>query len=82
MLGAIIGDVAGSTYEVKEVVKKKKKSKVSAFERRRILDEDVSLFPFSSSVTDESILTIAISDAYLNDKDYGETLRIWVKRSK
>lgn len=75
MLGAIIGDVAGSTYEVKEVVKKKKKSKVSAFERRRILDEDVSLFPFSSSVTDDSILTIAIADAYLNEKDYGETLK-------
>lgn len=75
MLGAIIGDLAGSTYEVKEVIEKKKKSKVSAEERRKVLDSEVSLFPYLSSVTDDSILTVAIADAYLNDKDYGNTLR-------
>ncbi len=75
MLGAIIGDVAGSTYEVKEVIEKKKKSKLSATERRKILNKNVSLFPYLSSVTDDSILTVAIADAYLNDKDYGDTLR-------
>lgn len=75
MLGAIIGDVAGSTYEVKEVIEKKKKSKVSVVERRRILDSNVSLFPYLSSVTDDSVLTVAIADAYLNGKDYKDTLR-------
>lgn len=75
MLGAIIGDIAGSTYEVKEVIEKKKKSKVSVVERRRVLDSNVSLFPFLSSVTDDSVLTVAIADAYLNDKDYCDKLK-------
>lgn len=75
MLGAIIGDLAGSTYEVKEIIEKNKKHKVSVVERRQVLDRNVSLFPYLSSVTDDSILTVAIADAYLNDKDYGDTLR-------
>ena len=75
MLGAIIGDCAGSTYEVKEVLEKLKKSKVSAEERRMVLNRDIPLFPKSSSVTDDSILTIAVADAYLNGKSYAECLR-------
>lgn len=45
MLGAIIGDCAGSTYEVKEVLKKLKKSKVSVEERRMVLNRNIPLFP-------------------------------------
>ena len=75
MLGAIIGDCAGSTYEVKEVLEKLKKSKVSAEERRMVLNRDIPLFPKSSSVTDDSILTIAVADAYLNGKSYAECLK-------
>ena len=75
MLGAIAGDVAGSTYEIKEIEQRNKGSKLSFEERIRVLDKNIPLFPEFSSITDDSILTCAIADAYLNSKDYVETLR-------
>lgn len=75
MLGAIIGDVAGSIYEEKEVLAKKRSGKVSYEERIKILDKNIPLFTEVSSVTDDSILTTAIADALINNKDYGVVLR-------
>lgn len=71
MLGAIIGDIAGSTYEVDEITEKKKKSKVSYEKRIEILDKKVPLFKEGSLCTDDTILTCAIADCILNNSsDY------------
>lgn len=41
MLGAIIGDIAGSTYEVDEIIAHKNNTKRSYEERIKILDYNV-----------------------------------------
>lgn len=75
MYGAIIGDVAGSFYEVLEV-KEIKHKKIRAYnERIKIMDKNTPLFTSNSSVTDDSILTCAIADAILNKKDYEQVLK-------
>lgn len=75
MLGAIIGDVAGSYYEVLEVNERKNGHR-SYEDRVRILDENVSLFGEKSSATDDSILTTAIADAIINGNcDYEKYLK-------
>lgn len=71
MLGAIIGDIAGS-YE--EVLNIKNKSR-SYLEKTAIMNREVPLFTDFSSVTDDSILTTAIADAILNNKSYEDALR-------
>ena len=75
MLGAIIGDVAGSYLEVLEVNDKKKKGIRDYKDRNKILDNNILLFNDKCSVTDDSVLTIAIMDAILNNKDYDVCLK-------
>lgn len=75
MLGAIIGDIAGSTYEVKEANALKKKIKISYEDRIRVLDKKVPLFPNNSSYTDDSVLTAAIAECILKSGDYGDYLK-------
>ena len=75
MYGAIIGDVAGSYYEILEARARKNKQIRSYMEKTMILDKNIPLFTQKSSCTDDSILTIAIMDAKLNNKDYKETLK-------
>ena len=65
MLGAIIGDVAGSYYEVLEVQEVKQKRKRSYEERIKILDKKTPLFQENSSCTDDSFLTYSIYDAIM-----------------
>lgn len=77
MLGSIIGDIAGSTYEVDEIIAKKAKTKISYEQRIKILDEKVPLYNDNSSYTDDSVLTVAIADALLNNKDYGHYLKTY-----
>lgn len=74
MLGAIIGDIAGSTYEVEEV-KSLKNNEVDYERRIKILDTDIPLFNEESSYTDDSVLTAAIANALLTDKDYYKHLK-------
>lgn len=62
MLGAIIGDLAGSIYEFDQM---KKHRNVSI---KNIIEEN-------SFFSDDTILTISIADAVLNKKDYGATLK-------
>lgn len=57
MLGAIIGDIIGSSYEFGAT--------------KRI---DFELFTSSSRFTDDSVLTVAIADCLLNEKDYAKTV--------
>ena len=75
MLGAIIGDVAGSALEVKEIKSMKNKSKISYEEKMKIMDKNTPLFNEKCDTTDDSCLTVAIMDAILNNKSYEESLR-------
>ena len=77
MLGAIIGDVVGSTYEVMEVEHLKKYHVPRSYEERiKILDKNTPLFTNKSCVTDDSILTCAIYDSIKNGNcDYEKYLR-------
>lgn len=82
MLGAIIGDVAGSTYEVDEVLALKNKSKVSYKDRIKILDKKTPLFKDNSSCTDDTILTSAIAETILKNGNYENYLREFGKREE
>lgn len=79
MLGAIIGDVVGSYYEVLEV-KEVKNGHRSYEERIKILDQNTPLFTENSSVTDDSILTFAIYKAIKENKPYEEMLKLYAKK--
>ena len=46
----------------------------SRFERYNYKGKDFQLFHENCRMTDDSILTIAVADAYLNKKDYAQTL--------
>lgn len=72
MIGAIIGDVAGSYYEVLEVraIKENIDKKRKYEERIKILDKNEPLFTENSSYTDDTVLTVALMDALLHNKDY------------
>ena len=69
MLGAIIGDLSGSIYEFNQM----KGIKRVKYE---------NLIPFNSFYSDDTILTMAILDAYLNDKDYLNYLKKYIKKYK
>lgn len=76
MLGAIIGDVAGSYYEVLEIQHYKKYHSPRAYEERiKIMDSNTPLFSDNSSVTDDSILTCAVADAIMSNLPYEDKLR-------
>ena len=74
MLGAIIGDIAGSTYEVDEVISLKK-GEINYSNRMKILDKKTPLFDEDSSYTDDTVLTAAIASAIMTDNDYYRTLK-------
>lgn len=77
MLGAIIGDVAGSYIEVLEINGRRTIDKHRSYDERiKILDKNTSLFGENSSCTDDSILTVAIWDAIINGNcDYKKYLK-------
>lgn len=77
MWGAIIGDIVGSIYEVLEVKAKKEHNKRSYEERMLIMDNKTPLFTSDSSYTDDTVLTLAIGDAIMHDKDYEKYLRTY-----
>lgn len=66
MYGAILGDLAGSIYEY-EQTKKIMPIKV---------DE---LIPEKAFFSDDTILTVAVLDAILNDRDYDNYLRKYIR---
>jgi len=78
MLGAIIGDVIGSYYEILEIQEKRLGKKRSYEERMKIFDNDIPLFTEESTVTDDSVLTCAVYDAIINGNgDYEKYLRAY-----
>jgi len=90
MLGTIIGEIAGSTDEVREAkilkqLKGKSKDETKSIvldlcekeiiRRKSILLNTTPLFDKDSSYTDDTVLTCAIAKALLTDKDYEKKLR-------
>ena len=77
MLGAIIGDIIGSTYEVEEVLalKQSPNKKRSYNERIAILNKETPLFLNESSYTDDTVLTSAIANALIDNHPFEENLR-------
>lgn len=77
MLGAIIGDVVGSIYEVLEVKYLKNNHTNRPYEERiKILDKNTPLFTEGCTYTDDTVLTCAIYDAIKNGNcNYEEYLR-------
>jgi ADP-ribosylglycohydrolase len=65
MLGAIIGDTAGSIYEPKD---------------RRIKTKDFPFFSEDCHFTDDSVCTAAVADALLHNLAPAETMRDWGQR--
>lgn len=52
----------------------------SIYEFDNIKSKDFELFPDNCFFTDDSVLTVALADAILNDTDYGERLKHWFQR--
>ncbi|MBQ3021616.1 MAG: ADP-ribosylglycohydrolase family protein [Bacilli bacterium] len=67
MYGAIIGDLAGSIYEFEQT------KSIKSICINNIIEGD-------SFFSDDTILTIAILDAVLNDRDYDKYLRYYIKK--
>jgi ADP-ribosylglycohydrolase len=63
MLGAIIGDIIGSTYEFEGL-------KSTTF----------PLFSPASRFTDDTVLTVAVADCILHDRDYAKTFKEYGQR--
>ncbi len=82
MLGAIIGDIVGSTYEVDEcnAIKTEPDKKRSYESRIEILNPNTSLFLEDSSYTDDTALTIAIANSLLKNIPFEESLRTYGKK--
>lgn len=60
MIGAIIGDIAGSRFE---------------FDPTN--DYDFEFFTEECSFTDDTICTVAVADALLKDRDFGDCIHDW-----
>jgi len=58
MLGSILGDIIGSTYEFHNAGR-----------------YDFDPFPAGSDFTDDTVLTIAVADAVLNKRPYGNAIK-------
>ena len=69
MLGAIIGDLAGSIYEFDQVQRHKK------IKIKNIIEEN-------AFISDDTILTIAVADAILNNVSYEKKLKEYVLKYK
>jgi ADP-ribosylglycohydrolase len=52
----------------------------SIYEARPIKTTNFPLFVAQSTFTDDTVLTVAVADAILNDRDYGTALKAWGRR--
>ena len=64
IIGAVIGDIAGSHHEFKKTFPKK----------------TFKMFCSDSSFTDDSVMTVALADALLQGKSYEEAMKLWGKK--
>lgn len=77
MLGAIIGDIVGSHYEVEEIkaIKYNPTKKREYEERIKILSKDTPLFTANCLYTDDTVLTIAIANALIEPSSFNDSLK-------
>jgi ADP-ribosylglycohydrolase len=80
MYGTIIGDVAGSHYELIEGTAIREGLKVPYEKRIKILDRKVPLFDDRSTATDDTILAFAVLQKLLNGGTYEEQYRYYGNR--
>ena len=52
----------------------------SVYEHQPIKTKDFPPFSEDSTFTDDTVLTIAVADALLNDRDYAKSLRAWGRK--
>lgn len=78
MLGAIIGDIAGTKFEYQEFLDSRK-GIINIERRRSILNCNEKLLDSNSFISDDSILTIAIAEAIIYGRDYIEVLKKYGK---
>lgn len=71
MYGAIYGDLIGSLYEYREFIRHSKEDMIKASNKSELLTDECF-------ISDDTILTIAIRDAYLNGALYEEYLRKYI----
>lgn len=64
LLGAIVGDIVGSRFETTGGQKTTKFDMITP----------------ESQFTDDTILTVAVADALLHNKEYSDTIRSWAKK--
>ena len=79
MLGAIIGDIVGSIYEVEEIkaINTHPDKKRSYEERITILNNSTPLFISDCSYTDDTVLTTAIASSLsISSGDHVSALHI------
>ena len=69
MYGAIIGDLAGSIYEYEQ------SKRIKPVKMNKLIEENAFF-------SDDTILTVAIIDAILNNKDYNYCLRKYIHKYK
>ena len=68
MLGAIIGDLAGSIYEFGQI------KRITPIKVKNIIEDE-------SFISDDTILTIAIADAIIHNASYEEKLKEFASQS-
>ena len=79
MLGAIIGDLAGTRYEYQEFLDSRK-GVINVDRRRNILNPNTELLTDQSFISDDSLLTIAIAEAIIYNREYKEALKKYGKK--
>ena len=79
MLGAIIGDLAGTKYEYQEFLDSKN-GIINVDRRRKIFNLNTELLTEESFISDDSLLTIAIAEAIIYNRDYEEALKKYGKK--
>jgi len=52
----------------------------SVYERHRVKTKDFALFPPGSRFTDDTVLTVALAEAILTGRDYGDLMRAYYRR--
>jgi len=81
MIGAIIGDIAGSIFEIRESKNTFLEKRVTPREEKlKVMDIDYPLFTNECIYTDDTVLTIAIADAILSEKPYEDKLQEYGKK--
>ena len=64
MRGAIIGDIIGSTYEFSN----------------KVTSKEFELFPYGSTFTDDTVLTIAVYDSLKNGIPLEQSFMNWINK--